>query len=202
MPTYVTHDAEGNRRPVALSKPRPAHTLTESAESARQSVRDHAQRLRSRITRAEVEAAYVHPEPEEPAHEVELGVLEPFPDRRDVLIRTQLEAAGARRLAKAALLGGHRVKATRNRGTTVPKWHVNAPDSKPNPGPPVAADQYHGTLVTVETVYVVPVFDGRDLFKPKCAPGRIKGVWQNGRIDRVEVDGVATTLEAALEVLS
>lgn len=196
MATYLQRDDEGNAHPVPFAKPTPAHALTPAAESARQAVRDHAERQRSRLTRERVERAYVHPEPEEPAHEVEVGHLSP----KGSLI-SPLNSAGARRLVKAALLGGHRVKATRNRGTTVPKWWVNAPDSKPNPGPPVAADQYHGTLVTVETVYVLRRPITKDLGIRQDAH-QIKGVWQNGRIDRVEVDGVEATLDAALEVLS
>lgn len=183
MATYLTRDDEGNAHVTEFGKPTPAHALTKSAKAARRSVRDAADERRQRIMRADVEAAYVHPAPEVPARELWRWSL--------------LKSPSAISLARLATASGHRVKATYNRGTTLPKWHVNSPDNKTNPGPPVDASQYHGEVVDVETVYVMKRCD--------CVPGcyvRIRGVWQNGKLDRIEVDGVETTLRAAREVLS
>lgn len=182
MSTYLIRDDEGNAHVTEFGKPTPAHALTKSAKAARRSVRDAAAERRQRITRADVEAAYVHPAPE---------ALAGF---RAV---HALRAGGARSLANLAIGNGHRVKATYNRGTTLPKWHVNSPDNKTNPGPPVDASQYHGEVVDVETVYVVDMRPG------DTSPLHlVRGVWQNGKLDRIEVDGVETTLRAAREVLS
>lgn len=180
MATYLIRDDEGNAHVTEFGKPTPAHALTKSAKAARRSVRDAADERRQRITRADVEAAYVHPAPEVPAYVI------PHPHE---LVR----AASARALVILAIDNGHRVKATYNRGTTLPKWHVNSPDNKTNPGPPVDASQYHGEVVDVETVYV-KTNGSRHQF--------IRGQWQNGKLDRIEVDGVETTLRAAREVLS
>lgn len=179
MATYLIRDEEGNAHVTEFGKPTPAHALTKSAKAARRSVREAAADRRQRITRADVEAAYVHPAPEVPAYEV-----------------PHLEASGARSLANLAIGNGHHVKATYNRGTTLPKWHVNSPDNKTNPGPPVDASQYHGEVADVETVYVTVAERGDEPWH------RIRGVWQNGKLDRIEVDGVETTLRAAREVLS
>lgn len=193
MSTYLIRDDEGNAHVTEFGKPTPAHALTKSAKAARRSVRDAAAERRQRITRADVEAAYVHSAPEAPAREVLYG---------------ELKAQGARSLHALADGGCHRVKATYNRGTTLPKWHVNSPDNKTNPGPPVDASQYHGEVVDVETVYVeVRDTDWESWLNATGKKGlesvrRIRGVWQNGKLDRIEVDGVETTLRAAREVLS
>lgn len=187
MATYLTRDDEGNAHVTEFGKPTPAHALTKSAKAARRSVRDAADERRQRITRADVEAAYVHPAPEVECEERWIG---------------SIESNSAYSLAALAQRNGHRVKATYNRGTTLPKWHVNSPDNKTNPGPPVDASQYHGEVVDVETVYVVAVvMHPVDDVKPGHL-SRIRGVWQNGKLDRIEVDGVETTLRAAREVLS
>lgn len=188
MATYLTRDDEGNAHVTEFGKPTPAHALTKSAKAARRSVRAAADERRQRITRADVEAAYVHPAPEVEAREVRWG--------------TPLTAAGARALWNLAARNGHRVKATYNRGTTLPKWHVNSPDNKTNPGPPVDASQYHGEVVDVETVYVVADVEYRHATGNRLHRHNIRGVWQNGKLDRIEVDGVETTLRAAREVLS
>lgn len=185
MSTYLIRDDEGNAHVTEFGKPTPAHALTKSAKAARRSVRDAAAERRQRITRADVEAAYVHPAPEVPARELPHPLLD-------------LKAAGSKSLAALAERNGHRVKATYNRGTTLPKWHVNSPDNKTNPGPPVDASQYHGDAVDVETVYVLATSTHHN----PSGFLRIRGVWQNGKLDRIEVDGVETTLRAAREVLS
>lgn len=184
MATYLTRDDEGNAHVTEFGKPTPTHALTKSAKAARRSVRDAADERRQRITRVDVEAAYVHPAPEVSAREL----LHPLLD---------LKAAGSKSLAALAERNGHRVKATYNRGTTLPKWHVNSPDNKTNPGPPVDASQYHGEVVDVETVYVRTSTHGRG-----GQFHEVRGVWQNGKLDRIEVDGFETTLRAAREVLS
>lgn len=181
MATYFrTEESDGEvmRHPTDFAKPVPAHAQTKAAKHARRSVRDAAEARRTRVTRDDVEAAYVHPVPEVMAH-----VIEP----------AELTAYGAKSLANLAIGEGHRVKVTHNRGTTVPKWHVNAPTNKANPGPPVDASQYYGELVDCETVYVKTNGSRHQL---------ILGQWLNGRLDRIEVDGVETTLKAAREVLS
>lgn len=194
MATYLIRDDEGNAHVTEFGKPTPAHALTKSAKAARRSVRDAAAERRQRITRADVEAAYVHPAPEVPAREVVLSGKSP-----QLTGRRYLVSLGARSLWKLAEANGHRVKATYNRGTTLPKWHVNSPDNKTNPGPPVDASQYHGEVVDVETVYVVVQASAKTW---PHGGRRIRGVWQNGKLDRIEVDGVETTLRAAREVLS
>lgn len=194
MATYFrTEEADGEvmRHPTEFAKPVPTHAQTKAAKRARRSVRDAAEARRTQVTRADVEAAYVHPAPEVMAREVLL-----LADGR-----TELESAGVRSLVKLAQANGHRVKATYNRGTTVPKWHVNAPDNKKNPGPPVDASQYHGEVVDCETVYVVTSPITSDLHVRRDAH-RVRGQWLNGKLDRIEVDGVETTLKAAREVLS
>lgn len=181
MATYFRteeSDGEVTRHPTELAKPVPAHAQTKAAKHARRSVRDAAEARRTRVTREDVEAAYVHPVPEVMAH-----IIEP----------AELTAYGAKSLANLAIGQGHRVKVTHNRGTTVPKWHVNAPDNKKNPGPPVDASQYHGEVVDCETVYVCIDWD---------AHRHVRGQWLNGKLDRIEVDGVETTFKAAREVLS
>lgn len=185
MSTYLQRDEDGNPTVTPFGKPLPSHAQTAGAESARESVRAAATARASRITRADVEAAYVHPEPEVKAHEIMWFV--------------SLGASGARSLAKLAEANGHRVKATHNRGTTSPKWHVNSPDNKSNPGPPVDPSQYHGEVVDCETVYVVA---NRGEYIADGACQKVRGVWLNGKLDRIEVDGVETTLKAAREVLS
>lgn len=186
MATYFrTEEADGEvmRHPTELAKPLPAHAQTKAAKRARRSVRDAAEARRTQVTRADVEAAYVHPAPEVMAH-----VIEP----------AELTAYGAKSLANLAIGQGHRVKVTHNRGTTVPKWHVNAPDNKKNPGPPVDASQYHGEVVDCETVYVLTY----DPYMGDHNAIKVRGQWLNGKLDRIEVDGVETTLKAAREVLS
>lgn len=189
MATYLIRDDEGNAHVTEFGKPTPAHALTKSAKSARRSVRDAADERRQRITRADVEAAYVHPAPEVPAHEVYLSGQRFGP--------VSIYASGAKSLVVLADGNGHRVKATYNRGTTLPKWHVNSPDNKTNPGPPVDASQYHGEVVDVETVYLVTHDQATG-----WPLNRVRGQWINGKLDRIEVNGVETTLRAAREVLS
>jgi hypothetical protein len=188
MATYFrTEESDGEvmRHPTELARPVPAHAQTKAAKRARRSVRDVAEARRHTVTRADVEAAYVHPAPEVEARLVEVTEYFVTP------------TAGVRSLIKLALANGHRVKATYNRGTTVPKWHVNAPDNKRNPGPPVDASQYHGEVVDCETVYVIDVRGGTT-----WPLHMVRGQWINGKLDRIEVDGVETTLKAAREVLS
>lgn len=194
MTTYLQRDGDGNPIVTPFGKPAPLHTLTPAAESARQSVRDHAERQAQRLTRADVEAAYVHPAPEVEA--AELDLFEPWSSY------SYLRASGAKSLVALAQRNGHRVKATYNRGTTPPRWTVNSPDNKTNPGPPVEASQYHGELVDVETVYVVADITESYDWGIETIRHRIRGVWHNGKLDRIEVDGVETTLKAAREVLS
>lgn len=98
--------------------------------------RIYAYRRVQRIKRIDVEHSYVHPAPEVKAHTVKATSV-----------------AGARALASAAEAAGYAVKLVEARGTTPPRWTVNAPDSKPNPGPPVDASQYRGDLVTSIGVY-------------------------------------------------
>lgn len=194
MSTYLIRDDEGNAHVTEFGKPTPAHALTKSAKAARRSVRDAAAERRQRITRADVEAAYVHPAPEVPCQLLQLD--------RD------WTSASSKSLMQLAERNGHRAEHTFNRGTTLPKWHVNSPDNKTNPGPPVDASQYHGEVVDVETVYVeVRDTDWESWLNATGKKGlesvrRIRGVWQNGNLDRIEVDGVETTLRAAREVLS
>jgi hypothetical protein len=185
-------DGEVMRHPTELAKPVPAHAQTKAAKHARRSVREAAASRRTQITRADVEAAYVHPAPEVEAEECLNG-------------NRMLTAVGAKALAALASNNGHRVKATYNRGTTLPKWHVNSPDNKANPGPPVNASQYHGEVVDCETVYVLlesPRGFARRDNQAYVNGTHIRGVWLNGKLDRIEVDGVETTLRAAREVLS
>lgn len=186
MATYLQRDVDGNPIATPFGKPAPAHALTVAAEAARDSVRDAAAARQGRITRADVEAAYVHPAPEAEAFDLPIAGI---------------EASSAYNLAQLASDNGHRVKAIYNRGTTLPKWHVNSPDNKTNPGPLVDASQYHGDVVDCETVYVVTSPPTGDL-RVRRDSHRIRGVWLNGKLDRIEVDGVETTLRAAREVLS
>jgi hypothetical protein len=186
MATYFrTEETDGEvmRHPTELAKPVPVHAQTKAAKHARRSVRAAAESRRDIVKREDVEAAYVPPAPEVEAAQIHLQ---------------HLTAAGAKSLAALAARNGHRVKATYNRGTTLPKWHVNAPTNKTNPGPPVDASQYHGEVVDCETVYVLP----RIATSRGSAYRRIRGQWINGKLDRIEVDGVETTLKAAREVLS
>jgi hypothetical protein len=183
MATYFrTEETDGEvmRHPTELAKPVPAHAQTKAAKHARRSVRAAAESRRSQVTREDVEAAYVHPAPEV---EAQPAVV--------------LHASGANSLVRLATANGHRVKATYNRGTTLPKWHVNAPTNKTNPGPPVDASQYHGEVVDCETVYVIT-----EHLAPPTYRYKVRGQWINGKLDRIEVDGVETTLKAAREVLS
>lgn len=185
MATYFRTDDEGGRHATSLRKPTPAHAQTKAAKRARKAVRASADAGRTRLTRADVEAAYVHPAPEVEAHEISLA---------------NIAASGARSLAKVADNNGHRVKATYNRGTTQPKWHVNAPDNKTNPGPTVDPSQYYGEVVDCETVYVVTVEWNESM--RDMPVHRIRGVWLNGKLDHIEIDGQPATLKAAREVLS
>ena len=177
-----------------LGMPAPRHTLTEAAEAARVAVRQlPPSRLvevitksgvtmktsRAPLTRREVEEAYVHPAPKVVAHEVPLRSFIPVPGKRFGLAA---EAAGAD------------VKVTVARGTTLPKWHVNAPDSKPNPGPPVDASQYHGEVVDSVVVWARKRVDrGFGILA--------RAEWHNGRIHEVTVNGAKSSLKAALEAL-
>lgn len=108
------------------------------------------------LTRHAVEAAYVHPAPAVPGH--------PVAGPADLL-------GGAKSLFLAAEVGGFQVKAFRSKGWTPPTWRVNQPNSKPNPGPPVNVDQYHGDLV--DSVMVV----GYSL-----EGGGFRAVFENGKI--------------------
>jgi hypothetical protein len=179
-----------------LGQPIPAHALTEAAEAAREAVRSlprsrlvqevtkrgiTMQPARAPLTRREVEEAYVHPEPEVVGREVLLSQAGPS-DSGQVRFIDKAEAAGAE------------VKVTVARGTTLPKWHVNAPDSKPNPGPPVDASQYHGELVDS-----VVVWARKD--EPGWSSDRVRAEWHNGRIHEVTVNGARSSLKAALEAL-
>ena len=185
-----------------LGMPAPRHTLTEAAEAARVAVRQlPPSRLvevitksgvtmktsRAPLTRREVEEAYVHPEPEIPAHESS-WVAVPFD--RAVSFGALAQAAGAD------------VKVTVARGTTLPKWHVNAPDSKPNPGPPVEASQYHGEVVDSVVVWARRILYSEQ-YPSRVGAGliRVRAEWHNGRIHEVTVNGAKSSLKAALEAL-
>jgi hypothetical protein len=182
-----------------LGRPTPAHALTPGAEAARAAVRSlppsrlvaevtkrgiTMQPARAPLTRREVEEAYVHPEPEVRAEEVDVS---PHGDRTYWVFARKATAAGAD------------VKVTVARGTTPPKWHVNAPDSKPNPGPPVDASQYHGDLVDSVVVWA------RKLNIITSGMHRtslhVRAEWHNGRIHEVTVNGARSSLKAALEAL-
>lgn len=191
-----------------LGMPAPRHTLTEAAEAARVAVRQlPPSRLvevitksgvtmktsRAPLTRREVEEAYVHPAPEVMAEEVDLELaIATSPTKAAYSFATKSEAAGAD------------VKVTVARGTTPPKWHVNAPDSKPNPGPPVDASQYHGEVVDSVVVWAVKREVVACLVNRRGELGRVTKVraeWHNGRIHEVTVNGAKSSLKAALEAL-
>lgn len=141
---------------------------------------------RAPLTRREVEEAYVHPEPTIPAEEVAIGLL------------VDVTEAAAQRFARKCEVAGADVKVTVARGTTLPKWHVNAPDSKPNPGPPVDASQYHGEVVDSVAVWAKRRDDqGLSVF----ARTWVRAEWHNGRIYEVTVNGAKSSLKAALEAL-
>jgi len=190
--------------------PAPRHTLTEAAEAARVAVRQlPPSRLvevitksgvtmktsRAPLTRREVEEAYVHPEPEMPAREVVYAwLVEVERAHTTVAFVLKAEAAGAD------------VKVTVARGTTLPKWHVNAPDSKPNPGPPVDAAQYHGEVVDSVVVWARRAKRGERWVDPhgdRWFDGwcKVRAEWHNGRIHEVTVNGAKSSLKAALEAL-
>lgn len=188
-----------------LGMPAPRHTLTEAAEAARVAVRQlPPSRLvevitksgvtmktsRAPLTRREVEEAYVHPEPATPGGEVLYWwTIDTLP-------------ASASTFANKARAAGADVKVTVARGTTLPKWHVNAPDSKPNPGPPVDASQYHGDVVDSVVVWAKGGKMLRDGIHPLTYQvARVRAEWHNGRIHEVTVNGSKSSLKAALEAL-
>jgi len=181
-----------------LGRPTPAHALTDAAEAARAAVRSlppsrlvqevtkrgiTMQPARAPLTRREVEEAYVHPEPEVVGQGINLI---------DLLRRCK----SAHQFALKAMQAGADVKITFARGTTLPKWHVNAPDSKPNPGPPVDASQYYGEIVDSVVVWARKrrAVDGWKMTK-------VRAEWHNGRIHEVTVNGEKSSLKAALEAL-
>lgn len=183
-----------------LGRPTPAHVLTPSAEAARAAVRSlppsrlvqevtkrgiTMQPARAPLTRREVEEAYVHPEPERTGTEWDVATA----GSREGWVRWA-------RFAGDCHDAGAEVKVTVARGTTLPKWHVNAPDSKPNPGPPVDASQYHGDLVDSVVVWAR---------KPRAVDSyfhtKVRAEWHNGRIHEVTVNGAKSSLKAALEAL-
>lgn len=137
---------------------------------------------RAPLTRREVEEAYVHPAPEMRAEEVDVSS---HGDRTYWVFARNAQAAGAE------------VKVTVARGTTPPKWRVNAPDSKPNPGPPVDASQYHGDLVDSVVVWARV----SELDHMTYSTTRVRAEWHDGRIYEVTVNGAKSTLKAALEAL-
>lgn len=183
-----------------LGRPTPAHALTPGAEAARAAVRSlpparlvaevtkrgiTMQPARAPLTRREVEEAYVHPAPEQLGEVIKSESRHLAPTI--AVFCNKAEAAGAD------------VKVTVARGTTLPKWHVNAPDSKPNPGPTVDASQYHGDLVDSVTVWA------RKLNIITSGMHRtslhVRAEWHNGRIHEVTVNGAKSSLKAALEAL-
>ena len=186
-----------------LGMPAPRHTLTEAAEAARVAVRQlPPSRLvevitksgvtmktsRAPLTRREVEEAYVHPEPEK------LGEVR--------FLRDALPIRSLRVFARKAEAAGAEVKVTVARGTTLPKWHVNAPDSKPNPGPPVEASQYHGEVVDSVVVWAKKDVARKTTWNSgELNTIRVRAEWHNGRIHEVTVNGAKSSLKAALEAL-
>lgn len=173
-----------------FGKPVPMHAMTPEAKRARKQFKAWAAENPLRVARSpktgrpmatrkplgrdEVVADYVHPAPEKRAREVLLSSL----------------AGGPKTFANAAVAARARVKATAARGTTAPKWWVNAPDSKPNPGPQVAHDQYHGVVVDSVVVWVITA-QGR----------RIRAVWHDGKFFGAEVDRVGVNITQAKAAL-
>lgn len=143
---------------------------------------------RAPLTRREVEEAYVHPAPEVVGYLIE--------ERAELAYLPYRFAAVDPFIDKAESVGAD-VKVTVARGTTLPKWHVNAPDSKPNPGPPVDASQYHGDLVDSVVVWARV----SELDHMLYSTTRVRAEWHNGRIQEVTVNGAKSSLKAALEAL-
>ncbi|MCU1617775.1 MAG: hypothetical protein JWO98_5315 [Frankiales bacterium] len=187
MSTYTTGVGD-DRHITSIGKPIPTHALTPGAEAARAALRAlpplrvtaDGTVTRKLLTRDEVTAAYVHPEPEVPGHEVKPEQLRGSP--------------GA--FVKFALAAGADVKATVSRGTTPPSWDVNAPDSKPNPGPPVEPSQYHGDVVDAVVVWVV----AGDIGKQRMT--WIRAEWNDGLSVDVMLNGAHVKLTAAKAALS
>lgn len=108
-----------------------------------------------KVTRAQVEAEYEHPDPEVRGRLALPG--DPVP-------------ASAKKLR--ALAGNAKFKTTTSysRGTDLPKWRVNLPTSKPTPGPAIDAGQYFGDVMPCVVVrghhatlggFTAYYFDGR-----------------------------------------
>lgn len=104
------------------------------------------------MTREEVEAAYVHPEP-----------LEPFGARFDL-------SSNALAFLESAKVTGWSVGIFGSRGTTRPTWRVSLPASG---GPPIDASQYHGDLV--ECIVLVGRHPQRGQFIAVWHDGKTKG---------------------------
>lgn len=137
MATYM-------RAPL-IGMPTPAHTTTKAAKRARRDFTEWAARnpirlgtdgkpTRIPLTRAEVVAAYVHPEPEVPQHRVLVADLKGSP----------------RLFALAAQEAGYRAQATAWRGTVHPTWHVPVDT-------PVDPADYYGVVRDFVQVWVVTV---------------------------------------------
>lgn len=141
---------------MKLKIPLPVFTLPRSSEWPV----PHAYRMPVlRLRRDDVIDAYVHPRPQVDGRPVAPG--DPVP-------------SSAKSLIARATTEGFTVRATYALGTTPPTWRVNAPDSKPNPGPPVEASQYHGD--TAESVRVVGHHPKRGGFIAYWVNGKSAGV--------------------------
>lgn len=149
-----------------IGMPRPAHATTKAAKVARRELEEWAAKnpirlgdagkpTRTPITRDDIIAAYVHPEPEVPQRRIVVADL----------------TGSAKSFAMRCREAGYAVEATAWRGTPSPKWWVNAPDNPKNPGPPPHPDHYHGGPVKDFVQVWVMTIDGR----------RVRAVWANGR---------------------
>lgn len=126
-----------------------------------------------RITRDDVTNSYVHPPPEVAGRP--MTEADPWP-------------AGARSLLARAKAEGFAVVATYARGTTLPTWRVNAPDSRPNPGPAVESGQYHGDVE--DSVRLVGHQRGRGGFVAYWVGGKTGGVSVHAPSDLLRPCGI------------
>jgi hypothetical protein len=155
---------------MKLKSPLPVFTLPRSSEWPI----PHAYRVpEPRLRRDDVIDAYVHPAPTVVGRPVQDG--DPIP-------------AAARSLIKRAEAEGFEVRSTYAHGTTLPTWRVNAPDSKPNPGPAVHPSQYHGD--DADSVRVVGHHRQRGGFIAYWVNGKSAGVDVHSPGDMLRPTGI------------
>lgn len=187
MATYqrTIHDEDGDVIGVKVTqfgKPTPAHALTPSAEAARQALRDQTPAKAPRLTRRDVEAAYVHPAPERVAEVISLAEASKL-------------SKGAATFAARCQDAGADVKLTAARGTTLPPKLWKSTD------PPDPAD-YHGDVVDSVVVWARRHVIGSPVGHEPHARIRVKAEWHGSKNQSTTLNGQRSTLKAALEALS